>query len=136
MTLHKSLSPVSAVITFWVLHFFEKYILQKRLIFKVLTTYQCSDKILGYDELVHEHHNHATFMNQFIVTQNLITALTGDKYFSAKVLLLPLATLQSRQSCCPSIDTALSLTICTLAIVLLSCSQIINSYFFSMDQTK
>ena len=56
-----------------------KYIYE--IVYKVLITYKCNDKILGYDVLVHEHHNHATFMNQFIVTQNFITALTGDEYF-------------------------------------------------------
>ena len=48
---------------------------------KVLITCHCSDKILGYNELVHEGVI-MMFMNQFIVTQNSITALTGDKYFS------------------------------------------------------
>ena len=49
---------------------------------KVLITCQCSDKILSYDELVHEGCVIMMFMNQFIVTQNFSTALTGDKYFS------------------------------------------------------
>ena len=57
-------------------------LIRNRLGTRVLITYQCSDKILCYDELVHEYHNHTTFMNQFMVTQNFITALTGDKYFS------------------------------------------------------
>ena len=30
-----------------------------------------------------KHHNHATFMNQKVVTQNFIIEPTGDKYFSS-----------------------------------------------------
>ena len=66
---------------------------------KVLNTCQCSDKILGYDELVHEGWVIMMFMNQFIVTQNFITALTGDKYFikfdELKVLI------RKVNKCCP-----------------------------------
>ena len=29
-----------------------------------------------------KHHNHATFMNQKVVTQNFMIAPTGDKYFN------------------------------------------------------
>ena len=51
---------------------------------KVLITYRCSDKILGYDELVHEGCVIMMFINQFIVTHRN-TALIGDKYISMQV---------------------------------------------------
>ena len=51
------------------------------IISKVVITCQCSDKFLDYDESVHEGCMIMMFMNRFIVTQNFITALTGDKYF-------------------------------------------------------
>jgi hypothetical protein len=56
MVLLKYLSPVSSMIKFWV------------------TTFWFLQNI--------KHHNHATFMNQKVVTQNFIIEPTGDKYFS------------------------------------------------------
>ena len=54
------------------------------MVIKVLITGQCNDKLLGYDESVHEGCVIMMFMNRFIVTQNFITALTGNKYFRMK----------------------------------------------------
>ena len=51
----KYLSPVGSMIKFWV------------------TTFWFLQNI--------KHHNHATFMNQKVVTQNFIIEPTGDKYF-------------------------------------------------------
>ena len=53
----KYLSPVGSMIKFWV------------------TTFWFLQNI--------KHHNHATFMNQKVVTQNFIVEPTGDKYFSS-----------------------------------------------------
>ena len=40
-----------------------------------------------------KHHNHATFMNQKVVTENFIIELTGDKYFSTIVKIRGCHTL-------------------------------------------
>ena len=48
---------------------------------RVLITSWLNDKILGYHFLVPvEHHNHATLVNQKVVTRNFIIEHTGDKY--------------------------------------------------------
>ena len=56
----KYLSPVGSMIKFWVTTFWFLWNIK--------------------------HHNHATFMNQKVVTQNFIIEQIGDKYFNLGIL--------------------------------------------------
>ena len=74
-----------------------------------------------------KHHNHATFMNQKVVTENFIIELTGDKYFRNQVDLIDCLIFRKKN------------VICLNSIHLENRNQVVsvgNVYFFELTFTS